>query len=73
MELQSHPPPASGKPQTTCPVMGGAIDRNIYLDYQGKRIYFCCPACLPEFQKDPGKYLQKMEAEGMVPDPAGKK
>lgn len=27
--------------QTTCPVMGGAINREWYADYQGKRVYFC--------------------------------
>jgi YHS domain-containing protein len=52
--------------QTTCPVMGGAINRNIYTDYEGKRIYFCCPVCIEEFKKDPQKYLQKMEQEGVV-------
>ncbi len=63
----------AGKPQTTCPVMGGTIDKNVYLDYDGKRIYFCCPACLPEFQKDPAKYLKKLEAAGVQLPPAGKR
>ncbi len=64
---------AAGKPQTTCPVMGGAIDKNIYLDYQGQRIYFCCPACIPEFKKDPAKYVKKLEAQGVQLEPVGKK
>lgn len=50
---------AGGKPQTVCPVMGGPVDKNVYLDHQGKRIYFCCPACVPVFKKDPVKYLKK--------------
>ncbi|HUT37359.1 MAG TPA: hypothetical protein VNE39_28005, partial [Planctomycetota bacterium] len=29
-------------PQTTCPVMGGKIDRKLFVDYEGKRIYVCC-------------------------------
>ncbi len=33
---------ADPKPQTTCPVLAGKIDKNVYADYQGKRIYFCC-------------------------------
>ena len=33
---------ADPKPQTTCPVLGGNVDKNVYADYQGKRIYFCC-------------------------------
>ncbi len=27
------------KPQTTCPVMGGKINKKMSADYQGKRIY----------------------------------
>lgn len=64
---------AAGKMQTTCPVMGGSIDKTVYLDYQGKRLYFCCPACIPEFKKEPAKYLKKLEAEGVQLAPAGKK
>jgi YHS domain-containing protein len=54
--------------QTKCPVMGGKIDEKIYADYQGKRIYFCCTGCLEEFNKDPEKYMKKMEAEGVTPE-----
>ena len=35
-----------GEPQTACPVMGLKIDKDIYVDYGGKRIYFCCQACV---------------------------
>lgn len=56
---------AAGQAQKKCPVMGGTINKEIYVDYQGKRIYFCCPACPKEFMKDPDKYLKKLEAEGV--------
>ena len=46
--------------QKTCPVMGGAINKAIYTDYQGKRVYFCCAGCVSEFQKDPAKYIAKL-------------
>jgi YHS domain-containing protein len=46
--------------QTKCPVMGGDIDKNVYTDYMGRRVYFCCASCIEEFLKDPGKYLKKM-------------
>jgi YHS domain-containing protein len=63
----------TGKAQTICPVMGGNIDKNISTDYQGKRVYFCCTACIPEFKKDPGKYLKKLAAEGVqLPSAVGK-
>jgi YHS domain-containing protein len=48
------------KPQTVCPVMGGEIDKNVHIDYQGQRIYFCCPACKETFLKEPEKYMKKL-------------
>lgn len=54
--------------QTKCPVLGGAINRDVYVDHQGQRIYFCCPSCIGEFNKDPDKYLKKMQEQGVVPD-----
>ena len=63
----------SGKAQSTCPVMGGNINKNIYADYQGKRVYFCCTQCIAEFNKEPEKYLKKLEAEGVKLAPAGGK
>jgi YHS domain-containing protein len=52
--------------QTVCPVMGGEIDKEIYADYNGKRIYFCCQYCLNTFKKDPEKYMKKLEDEGVT-------
>lgn len=47
--------------QKTCPVMvGNAIDPNLHVDYQGKRVYFCCNMCVGEFQKNPEKYLDRL-------------
>ncbi len=58
---------ALAAPQTTCPILGGKIDQKVFVDYQGKRIYFCCTGCIDKFKKDPEKYLKKMEAEGVTP------
>lgn len=58
------------KTQTTCPVLGGKIDKKIYTDYNGKRVYFCCSGCIQKFQNDPEKYLKKLETEGVTPEPA---
>lgn len=52
------------KPQTTCPVMGGDINKNFYVDYKGKRIYVCCEGCLGELKKNPEKYIKKLESMG---------
>ncbi|MDD5010614.1 MAG: YHS domain-containing protein [Phycisphaerae bacterium] len=46
--------------QTMCPVMEAPIDKNIFVEYQGKKVYFCCPSCKTDFNKDPEKYLSKL-------------
>jgi YHS domain-containing protein len=51
-------------PQKTCPVMGGAIDKSIYADYKGKRVYFCCSGCPAMFKKEPEKYLKILADRG---------
>jgi len=63
----------AAKPQTTCPVMGGAINRSIHADYEGKRVYFCCNACVSTFKADPAKYIKKLEDAGVTIEkaPAG--
>ncbi len=64
---------AEKRPQTHCPVEGGEINRTVFVDYQGYRIYFCCPGCDEDFLKDPEEYLRRMRAEGIEPEraPAG--
>ncbi|MBN2133616.1 MAG: YHS domain-containing protein [Sedimentisphaerales bacterium] len=46
--------------QTTCPIMGGAINKAIFVEYQGKKVYFCCKGCETEFNKEPEKYVAKL-------------
>lgn len=52
------------KPQTTCPVMGEAIDKSLFVDHNGKRIYVCCSGCIATVRKDPEKYIKKLEGQG---------
>ena len=56
---------AKSKPQTTCPVMGGKINKEIYTDYEGKRVYFCCKGCIDEFKKDPAKHIKELKEAGV--------
>jgi hypothetical protein len=60
--------PNAPKAQTTCPIMGGRISKRLYVDYEGKRIYMCCPGCRSAIRKDPAKYIQQLEAKGVVLD-----
>ena len=53
------------KPQDTCPVMGAGINKKLYADHEGKRVYFCCKGCVAAFTKDPQKYIDKLESEGV--------
>ncbi|MCL5279762.1 MAG: YHS domain-containing protein [Planctomycetes bacterium] len=51
---------AAAGEQTTCPVMGNPIDKNIFVEYQGKKVYFCCKGCPDMFRANPEKYLAKL-------------
>lgn len=46
--------------QTICPVMGGAINKNVFTEYKGKKVYFCCPPCKDKFEAEPEKYIAKL-------------
>ena len=46
--------------QKLCPVLGNPIDKNVYTVYKGKKVYFCCSMCIPEFEKNPEKYIGKL-------------
>ncbi|MDD7984368.1 YHS domain-containing protein [Lentisphaera marina] len=53
--------------QTNCPIRGGEIDKEVFTDYQGQRIYYCCPGCDKKFLQAPDKYLNDMKAKGITP------
>jgi len=52
--------------QKMCPVMGNPINKEVYSDYNGKRIYFCCKDCTEKFKENPDQYISKSEKEGVV-------
>jgi YHS domain-containing protein len=59
--------PEAGKGQTFCPVMwGNPINRNVFSDYGGKRVYFCCTECQAKFKDSPQLYIKKLEDKGVV-------
>ena len=71
MSLPSEPAsdtPPKLRAQTRCPVMGGEINKEVYTDYNGMRIYFCCAGCDAEFRADPEKFLAEMRAAGVEPE-----
>jgi YHS domain-containing protein len=46
--------------QQTCPVMGGDINPELYTEYKGKKVYFCCKGCKEKFEANPEEYLSKL-------------
>lgn len=66
---------SEAKGQTTCPVMGGKVDKKSFVDVKGKRIYMCCPGCADKIKADPDKYIKQLEDQGVVLEkaPAQKK
>ncbi|MCJ7777006.1 MAG: YHS domain-containing protein [Sedimentisphaerales bacterium] len=46
--------------QTMCPVLEAKIDKNIFTEYKGKKVYFCCADCKAKFEAEPEKYIAKL-------------
>jgi membrane fusion protein, copper/silver efflux system len=48
--------------QTHCPVMGSAINPEVFIEYKGVKVYFCCWGCDDKFLNEPEKYIPKLPA-----------
>jgi YHS domain-containing protein len=47
--------------QTTCPVMdGNKINKDVFVEYKGVKVYFCCNGCKAKFEADPEKYVANL-------------
>jgi hypothetical protein len=61
-------PAVKGKPYPlkTCVVsdekFGGDMGEPYVFTYQGREVKLCCKGCLDDFNKEPAKYVKKMEA-----------
>ena len=68
LALQPAEPLAPGVkpyPLDVCPVTDlklGSMGEPPVVIHQGQQFKFCCSACLPKFQSDPEKYIQKLSA-----------
>ena len=53
-------------PLKTCVVsdekFGGDMGDPYVFTYQGREVKLCCKGCLDDFNKEPAKYVKKMEA-----------
>ncbi|HEU6448379.1 MAG TPA: hypothetical protein VFV23_08085 [Verrucomicrobiae bacterium] len=60
---------AANKPKPdllkTCPVsgekLGGDMGKPYVFVYKGQEVKLCCPMCKADFDKDPQKYLKKIQ------------
>jgi YHS domain-containing protein len=57
--------PAKPDRLTTCPVsgekLGGDMGKPYVFVYQGQEVKLCCSGCKKDFDKDPAKYLKKIQ------------
>lgn len=56
--LEGSPKSKKG-PKIECPVMGGEAKKEVFTEYRGGKIFFCCPDCVDEFKKHQDKYAAK--------------
>src|SRR6516165_2481752 len=55
---------------TTCPVSGdklGEMGKPYVFVYEGQEVKLCCSNCKKDFDKDPAKYLKKIQAAAAAP------
>jgi YHS domain-containing protein len=63
--------------ELSCAVMGDhkvklaeATDKKLFSDYNGRRYYFCCAGCEPQFKGDPEKFAKNGSISiGQIPLP----
>jgi YHS domain-containing protein len=40
------------KANTTCPVSGEKVSKDKFVEYEGRKVYFCCDGCKAKYTKD---------------------
>jgi hypothetical protein len=51
-------------PLTTCVVSDeklGSMGEPVEVVHEGTTVKFCCKSCIPDFEKDPAKYIAKLK------------
>ena len=46
--------------QAACPIMGNPINKEVFTEHKGQKVYFCCPGCIDKFKAEPEKYTAKL-------------
>ena len=43
---------------TTCPVSGEPVNKDVWAEIKGRKVYFCCGSCRAKALQDPDKYIR---------------
>jgi YHS domain-containing protein len=56
---------AAPSAQTTCPISGEKLeDKELFIDYEGQRVYLCCKKCVKKFNAFPDKWIATLAKNG---------
>ncbi|KAA3604473.1 MAG: YHS domain-containing protein [Planctomycetota bacterium] len=56
--------------QSKCPVSGSKVDKNVFVEYQGQKVYFCCSGCEGKFKAEADKVFTKWQHAKVVTEAA---
>ncbi len=62
---------AGGPINSTCPVTGEPVNRNLTTEYEGQLVAFCCGGCLAQFESDPESFAEAIEPLSSVEEGGG--
>jgi YHS domain-containing protein len=48
--------------QVKCPISGNTVDASVFVEYEGREVYFCSKDCPARFQEEPSKFRGKLAA-----------
>jgi len=48
------------KVQVTCPISDEPINKEVYSEKGGEKVYFCCPRCKGKYEENPDKYATQV-------------
>lgn len=48
--------------QVSCPLTGKPIDKTMFTEKGGEKVYFCCAGCKGKYEKNPSKFAGKVAA-----------
>jgi YHS domain-containing protein len=40
--------------------MGAPINKALFVEYKGEKVYFCCAGCEKKFEENPEQYVSKL-------------